>query len=315
MNAFNTTEGQIISNFSTKIRSVTVSCSHTPPQFIFDLYRTTHQFTIVVTSIACPATILLNFAVILAMTGSKELKRNSNILLSSLAIADLLVGAVSMPLAITLDALLLQEDVIKDVVCAIDLGNGFVTYVSFATSFYHLVVISWERYVAVVRRGDYKTIVTRNRVKKYSLMAWILALISVGLILVTDMNYGNLPVEVGLVSDVFFTLFGALCLLSMVYFYVMVYRGVRKWNRSQIRHRVNTVLNTKLETRAAYTAALLTLFVGISVVPSFMIVSLREVWPSVHKRSFFRCTETMLLLNSLFNPIETALSEKQCGTC
>ena len=84
--------------------------------------------------------------------------------------------------------------------------------------------------------------------------------------------------------------------------YIMVYRGVRKWNRSQIRQ-VQALVNAKVETKAAYTAFLLTVSVCISIVPTLVVFTFGEVWPSLQKISFYTWSKTMVSLNSLFNPL------------
>ena len=57
---------------------------------------------------AFPVTIFLNIVVIKTGKQKIEMQNKSNILLASLAVADLLVGhAISMPLSITADALVL----------------------------------------------------------------------------------------------------------------------------------------------------------------------------------------------------------------
>ena len=68
-------------------------------QFIWDLHHTTSfKIIVAITTIACLVTILLNLLVIIAVKTWTELRENSNILLSSVALADRLVGAVSKPL-------------------------------------------------------------------------------------------------------------------------------------------------------------------------------------------------------------------------
>ena len=61
------------------------------------------------TTVTCLFTILLN---LLLTTEDEKLKKNSNILLSCVALADLLLGAVSMSLTITLDTVAWQESFI-----------------------------------------------------------------------------------------------------------------------------------------------------------------------------------------------------------
>ena len=60
-------------------------------------------------SIASPLTVLLNVLIIVAMKKRRALQKNSSILLTSMAVAELLVGAVSMPLTTALDILLLRK--------------------------------------------------------------------------------------------------------------------------------------------------------------------------------------------------------------
>lgn len=67
-----------------------------------------------------------------------------------MAVADMLVGAASMPLSISLDVLLLRKD-LSHTICEIAFANQLVLYASACTSLYHLTVIAWERYVAVTK--------------------------------------------------------------------------------------------------------------------------------------------------------------------
>ena len=99
------------------------------PHLIWDLKETISlQLAITVTAAACPFTILLNILVIVAVKKIRELQTNSNILIASLAVADLLVGAVSMPLTISVDALILRGNVSENMICTINEITGFVLY-------------------------------------------------------------------------------------------------------------------------------------------------------------------------------------------
>ena len=95
-----------------------------------------------------------------------ELKKNSNILLTSLAL-ELFVGAVSMPLSIMLDTLVINKVLVVDIICTIEFMNVTVMYTICSTSFFHLLLIAWERYVALAKWMGYKAIVTRDSVNKY----------------------------------------------------------------------------------------------------------------------------------------------------
>ena len=192
------------------------------PRFIWDLKHTIFlQLAIAVTAAACPLTILLNIIVIVAVKKIRELQTNSNILIASLAVADLLVGVISMPLSISVDALILRGTVSEDIICTINDITGFVLYIACTASLFHLIFIAWERYVAIVKCMEYKVVVTKGRVKRYAGIAWISAL-------VTTASYVALAAararyEVLMVLDVIFTLIWVMNFTLMAYFYRMVY--------------------------------------------------------------------------------------------
>ena len=149
-----TPQGQIVKQVTSsgvlvrfKTRSV-LYCRESP-QFIWDINHTTSfKIIVVITAIACPVTIVLNLLVITAVKTRRELKKNSNILLSGVALSDLLVGAVSMPLTITLDASAIQRILIVDIVCTVQFISACVIYTICGASILLLLLIAWEWYVA-----------------------------------------------------------------------------------------------------------------------------------------------------------------------
>ena len=279
------------------------SVFHCPefPEFIWDLNHTT-SFKIIdaITSIACPVTILLNLLVIIAVKTRRELRQNSNILLSSVALADLLVGAVSMPLSVTLDTLVINRALDVDIICTMAFVNASVMYFTCGASFLHLLLIAWERHVAIAKWMEYKAIVTTGRVNKYTRVAWLLAVPVVGLSLL--MEAARLRYERISVGDVILSIFWVVCFLLVVFFYVKTYLFLRKWNGTRIRP-VNGLVKGKLESKVAYTTFWLTVFVVASGVPIQVVYLFREVWPFFGQVSTLRWAETIFQLNSLFNPL------------
>ena len=87
-----------------------IFCSSSPQmKSIWDsTQKTSLQLAVVVATVACPFTVLLNIVVIATIKKVRQLQTNSNILIASLAAAGLLVGAVCMPLTISLDTLILR---------------------------------------------------------------------------------------------------------------------------------------------------------------------------------------------------------------
>ena len=264
--------------------------------------RTMFKITAATTLVMSPVTILLNILVILAVRLSGKLKEHkSNILLASLAVADVLMGAISMPLTISLDVLvLLKQFLSEEVFCRIAFANEMVLNIGCTSSVYHLVVISWERYVAIRKWKDYKSIVTRERLKKYASIAWLIAVlktIPLRFVRLTGVQYKYLTI----ISTVSF-LPGFVCLILIVYFYIMVYLGVRKRNVETISD-VRSIIKAKLASRVAKTTAILTVAVLASFVPSLILQFFGEAFPALRRSSYFRWSMMMAQLNSLFNPV------------
>ncbi len=264
--------------------------------------RTEFKIAAAITLIICPVAILLNILVILAVKLRRELKEhNSNILLASLAVADVLMSAVSMPLAICLDVLiLLKRYLTPGIFCHIAFVNDLTLFVGGCSSTYHLAVIAWERYVAITKSTEYKVIVTRGRVKKYAGIAWLLTVFTAippRIMKVVGVQYKYL-----VVVNLVFSLPGVLCIILVSYFYILVYLCVRKRDINSISE-VRSFIKAKLATKVAKTTAMLTAAVLISFIPSSVYVFFGDAYPALRRSSFFRWSMMMAHLNSVINPV------------
>ena len=270
------------------------------PKFIWDLNHTTSYKIITITAIACPVTVLLNLLVIIAVKTRRELKTNSNILLSSVALIDLSVGAVSMPLSILLHSLVIHRDLDVDIICTIGIIGASVMYTICGASLLHLLLIAWERYLAVAKWKDYKAIVTRGRINKYTRVAWLLAVLIVLQLAVIES--ARVRYDIILVVDVILSIFWFICFLLIAYLYARAYLAVRNWNRTRICP-VNVLVKGKFESKFAYTTFCLTIFFAVSGFPCVIVYLFRGVSPFFRQVSTLRWAETILQLNSLFNPL------------
>lgn len=190
--------------------------------------KTSLQLAITVTAASCPLTICLNILVIVAIMKIRKLQTNSNILIASLAMVDLLVGAVSMPMAISVDALIVRGTLSERLLCA----NIYILYTTAAASFNHLILIAWERYVAIARWTEYKIIVTKERVKRYAGIAWITAILTVAFYVTFTESDTQQVVLLAIKVSVFLVWLVGITL--MAYFYRMVYIETQKLKGSQI---------------------------------------------------------------------------------
>ena len=273
------------------------------PGFIWDLKNTTILWILVIIiPIASAVTILLNLLVIIAIKRRKELQKPVNILLASLAVADLLAGAISMPLSATVDILILHQFSLQKI-CKLDavLNKPMIFFVC-SSSIFHLTAIAWERYVAIKRFIDYKVIVTKSRLQKLSIAAWFLA--SLTPLFALTMAVVKVDRE-GVQMRRLYTgqnILVLICLIAIAYFYIMVYLGIRKRNINEI-SQVNALIKAKMESKIARTTALLTGALLCSFLPAIGLTLLLKVYRGFAINSLYRLMETVVQLNSLVSPI------------
>ena len=267
------------------------------PLFVWDLEnKISLQLIIAITAIAAPFTTFFNTLVIVTIQKTRQLQTNSSILISSLAITDLLVGAVSSPLIITVDALILRGTVPESIVCKINHSAAFVQYIAYSASYMHLILMGWERYVAIAKPMKYKVLVRKGRMKRYSGIVWITVII--GDVLVMTLQAITLPHELLFALYFIEVVVWLIGFMALVYFYSMVYSKARKQSRSQI-----SQISAKIQSRIAFTAFLLTASVVIFSLPIPVVVTTVQLWPILRANSVFRWSEVPLYLNSLLNPV------------
>ena len=293
------------SSFSNTTRSV-FYCP-TDPQVAWDLHDTTWPWIFAtVASIISPTAVLLNALVIIAVKQRKELHRVSNILLSSMAVTDLLVGSLCVPLSAVVGLLVPYQILTDHYICKLDsVASSFMITLAIC-SIFHLTMIAWERYVAIRKWVDYRVIVTRSRLKKLGIIAWVLAIVTVSPTHFTMTLTGILKEnEMASTLDIFLIILSVLSMSALgliIYFYAMVYLLVRKRKFSQI-SQVSELVNAKLEQRVAVTTTLLT----AALIPSFFsnaVISMLEgVYPVLRKRFVMDLKATFLYTNSVVNPL------------
>ena len=288
-------------NSSTEVRSA-VFCPHAP-DFMWELNDATVVWIVVaITSTASPTAVLLNALVILAVKQGKAIHRISSLLLSSMAVGDLLVGAVCMPLTVVVNSFIARQ-VLPVPVCMLDVVSLNVTYMFSCCSLFHVTVIAWERYVAIQKWMDYKIIVTRSKVKKLAIIVWVSAVLlmlpEVIITAVLDKDDAALAMEKWFVVNAV----SAVCFLAAIaYFYLMVYLGIRKRNLSEI-SQVMTLMTVKVENKAAKTMSLVTVALFFTFDPVLVVRMLGGVFPVLWKPSAFSLSMLLVQLNSIMNPL------------
>ena len=289
----NQTETTIVSSNATKSLFY---CPHAP-RLIWDVHDTISPWIFAaVASIISPAAVLLNALVIIAVTKRRELQKPSNILLSSMAVTDLLVGAISIPLSAIDGFLLPYQIVAAQHICTLDVATVWLSLTLTFCSLFHLVLIAWERYVAIRKWRYHRDTLTKSRLKKLAAIAWISGpVFVVSPFVFSTATNGKTNIAVFVVST-------CLILALIVYFYVMVYLEIRKRKFNQILQ-VSVLVLLKTEYRVAKTTALVTAALFLSFVPVVSLPFLGRAFPVLQKMTSWRVVEILVLSNSLVNPL------------
>ena len=227
------------------------------------------------------------------------MQKNSNILLASMAVADLLVGAVSMPLTTALDILLLRKN-LSLTICKIAGANQIVLYSAVSSSLYHLTFIAWDRYVAMKRWRSYKIVVTKTRLKICAVIAWLFAVTTACCIRILWVAEADQRVMVAL--SIFSASKTVLSVAIIGYFYISLYFSVRKRNDNKISN-VSARVNARMDRTIAKATGTVTASLLVSYVPSIIVLFLGDAVPFLRTSSYFRWSQLLIQMNSLFNPI------------
>ena len=218
---------------------------------------------IIINTIACPFTVVLNVLVIKAVKTTPRLRTNSNILLSCLAVTDVLTGLFTQPFFILWQIFLLlglsESETFE---------NCFILSVIVLqiASYLHLMLVTFERLIAIKFTMKYSNIITDNNIKIAVLVVWIISFI----------NGVLRGMEMVKVARSFAGLLTLSCILFLAFGYCIMYRETRR-HQEKIKNeqlpqeekerfaKENKALKTTLFVVGAVVICLLPLFVWIFV--------------------------------------------------
>ena len=174
--------------------------------------------SISINSIVCPFTVLLNVLVILVIKKRPRLRTNSNILLACLAVTDALTGLFGQPLYVLWRIFLLfgfsNSEILENVCVCV------MTTLSSA-SYLHLMLVTFERLVAIKYAMRYSNVVTHNKLKIAVLAIWIISFVC-GTLCVLKMY---------LALNYIGSLISISCIVLVGFAYVTLYHETRRRRR------------------------------------------------------------------------------------
>ena len=257
---------------------------------------------IVLHALTCPFTILLNGLVMIAVKTKRQLRTKPNIALACLATTDFLVGLVLQPLQLTTFIFVLQGAETVTVLCTVIDVAITVSVTCALASFYHLFVMSGERYLAIKHSFAYRSgLVTEARIIIASGLSWLAAVI-IRLFGYISEASGQFTSTVTFVNLFIF-------IPAILYFHVSVFKEVRRNKKQIIANQVSSEARAKMvrDRKSFYTTTIVLLAIILCYIPVnicvVILAALKNKISAYIRHIILSLTTTFLLLNSLFNPL------------
>ncbi|XP_041642147.1 trace amine-associated receptor 13c-like [Cheilinus undulatus] len=266
-------------------------------------------------SFTAALTVILNLLVIISISHFRQLHTPTNLLLLSLAISDLLVGLLVMPV----ETVRFIETcwLLGNLMCALSYIVGFTLT---SASVGNMVLISIDRYVAICYPLQYSNQVTHRRVKLSVCLCWACSFLYNGLILKDHLRqpdrynscFGECVVVINYVSgtvDLVFTFIGPCLVIIVLYMRVFIV-AVSQARAMQNHVRAAAVRNVRITAKKSEKKAARTLGVVILV---FLLSFCPYYYPSLsgqdisNSASSWAIVSWLLYFNSCLNPLIYAL--------
>ena len=264
-------------------------------QYRSSIYKAGILVNTIILVVAFPFTIVLNALVIVAVKIKPRLRvHKSNILLALLALTDFMVGAFVQPTYIVVLVKGLFDH--PRPYCVLTILERAMGFLAFA-SLFHLALISGERYLAMKHPFAYPTLVTDARLLVASALAWILDIMLHVTVLVF-VKAIRVPVENAVVFIT--TAFIAFC-------HVKVYRETRRHEYQMAAQQVTEEARKQLQRnkKAVKLTGIIILLLVMCYLPfgaAVFVLTMQHYQTSLLS-IFFVSAASILLMNSLFNPI------------
>ena len=270
---------------------------------------------IVFHSIACPFTVLLNVLVILAVKSRPRLQNKPNILLACLAVTDAMNGLAAQPafiLSTTLKLLRMTSQ-------TLEFFHNIASRALYVCSALHLILVTWERLVAIKFTMHYPYIVANRNIKLVVIAVWIVCLSSELVALITNQTiFTNALTGLVLIS----------CVIFVSFSYCMLYRETRRHERlikagqlpQEEKERFSKERKALKTTVYIVGAVLMCLTPAAAwlLVSSFFRVSTGNFWAQVTRQlppstryTVQLTVRTFVYFNSLVNPIIYCWRQKE----
>ncbi|XP_072306475.1 trace amine-associated receptor 1-like [Eucyclogobius newberryi] len=260
-------------------------------------------------------TVTLNLLVIVSISHFRQLQTPTNALLQSLAVSDLVVGLLVMPIEGVRHIEMCW--LLGRLMCAL---TPYVSYCLLSASLGNMVLISIDRYLAICDPLLYSSKVSLSRVRVLICVCWACSLLYNGCILIGHLSqperfstcHGECVVVISHVAgtvDLFVTCVGPCTVMIVLYIRVFAV-AMSQAHAIRLRITSTTVATAAVMVKVSENKAARTLGVVILV---FLICFCPYYYPAIAGvetssiLSYFSILSWIMLLNSCMNPLIYAM--------
>ena len=266
---------------------------------------------IILNIITCPFTVLLNALVIIAVKTRPTLQSYANILLACLAATDAVSGVLAQPSFILYMMLLLFGTAAdQSTKLEVHLSHNSALRAVLVSSSLHLILVTYERVIAIKFTMYYPVFVTRQTLKITVCSFWFLSVISEVIRHATVVPLlTNVIAAVALIS----------CVVFVSISYVLLYQETRRHQRKMKTEQIpqEDVERFAKENKALQTTMFVVGSVLICFFPVFIVFLLVFLWSgrAVVQASWFYVltpfVRTFSMFNSFLNPLIYCLRQRE----
>ena len=264
-----------------------------------DELRSTYIANCVFNNFLSYSAIMLNIVTIHAIRKTSSLPNTLKTLLLNLAVSDIGVGLLVQPLYTSLLVKWLQQN---NTGCNTYMLFVIITSSFYQASFFGVVALSVDRFLAIHLHLRYQELVTHKRVVAVVISMWLFSLF-----LPLMMVWVPLSVDIFLLIK--FTL-GVIGLLLTTVIYISIYFAVRRL-KNQIRalqveqaEENSEIANFARLIKSAVSIFYVYITVLVCYAPHFIsLVSLKINGPTIALHRFFLLSLILVFLNSSLNPV------------
>ena len=275
--------------------------SSSKPSEVEDPLYSTIIANIVFNVCRCYPTIMLNILTIHALRKTTALSKPLKTFLLSLAVSDLGVGLLGQPLNIVYLVVVLRSNLSSHTIPYCLTVAAVVLNTVCLSSFFTIMALSTERFIAIQIPLRYQDIVTQKRVVAVAIMIWLFsAFLGMSFVLLVPVNIGVVVIVI-----IQTLLFIATTWSSYKIYLTATHQNIQMQSQvQQVSQSSDTVKILGLR-KCAQTTLLIYLAFWVCYLPRYFIVIAHQV--QANKSITFKILDmsslTLVLLNSSFNPI------------